>query len=151
MCGGCAKKNGGQDQQALGRSRGGFSTKIHINVEALGNPLRIILTGGQRHDSTQAKTMIEGYQFDNVLADKSYDNDDFIQMILDNEGNPVIPPRANRKEKREYDKHIYKERHLAECFINKIKHYRRIFSRFDKLAGRYLGFLSVASALIWLR
>jgi transposase len=64
---------------------------------------------------------------------------------------PVIPPRSNRKQQHHYDRHLYKERHLVECFINKIKHYRRIFSRFDKLAKRYLGFLSFASALIWLR
>lgn len=151
MCGWCGKKNGGQEQQALGRSRGGFSTKIHVSVDALGNPLRFILTGGQRHDSTQAKAMIDGYEFENVLADKSYDFDEFIEFVQQNEATAVIPSRANRKESREYDKHLYKERHLVECFINKIKHYRRIFSRFEKLATRYLGFLCFASSLIWLR
>ena len=54
---------------------------------------------------------------------------------------PVIPPRSNRKEPADYDRHLYRERHLVECFINKIKHYRRIFSRFEKLDTRYLGFL----------
>jgi transposase len=62
----------------------------------------------------------------------------------------VIPPRRHRKEGRKYDAHLYWERHLAECFINKIKHYRHIFSRFDKLASRYLGFLSFVGSLIWL-
>jgi Transposase len=66
-------------------------------------------------------------------------------------GKAVIPPRANRREQREYDKHLYKERHLVECFINKIKHYGRVFSRFEKLAKNFLGFLSFVSALIWLR
>ena len=64
---------------------------------------------------------------------------------------PVIPPRANRREPHTYDPHLYKERHLVECFINKIKHYRRVFSRFDKLATRYMGFLSFVAAIIWLR
>ena len=64
---------------------------------------------------------------------------------------PVIPARKNRTEPRPYDDHLYKERHLVECFINKIKWYRRIFARFDKLAKRFLGFLSFVSALIWLR
>ena len=64
---------------------------------------------------------------------------------------PVIPPRANRKEPRDYDEHLYRERHLIECLVNKIKWYRRIFSRFEKLAKRYLGFLSFVGALIWLR
>ena len=148
---GALKKSGGQAAQALGRSRGGFSTKIHVNVDALGNPLRLTLTGGQRHDITQADTLIAGYESEYVIADKSYDADGFRQAIKGSGAEPVIPPRANRKESYDYDKHLYKERHLVECFINKIKQYRRVFSRFEKLAKRYLGFLSFVSALVWLR
>lgn len=151
MCGGRVKKNGGQAEQALGRSRGGFSTKIHISVDGLGNPLRFILTAGQRHDITQAPALISDFAFEHVIADKSYDVDEFIRLIQAAKAEPVIPSRAKRKEPRAYDEHLYKERHLIECFINKIKHYRRIFSRFDKLANRYLGFLSFVGALIWLR
>ena len=120
-------------------------------VDALGNPLRFLLTAGQRHDCTQAEALIAEYEFERLLADKSYDSNDFIQKLALLGVEVVIPPRANRKEPREYDKHWYKERHLVECFINKIKHYRRIFTRFEKYAKRYLGFLSFASALIWLR
>jgi transposase len=148
---GALHTSGGQEAQALGRSRGGFSTKIHVNVDSLGNPLRFTLTGGQRHDITQAEALILGYQGDFVLADKSYDADDFRETIVRSGAEPVIPPRSNRKQQYHYDRHLYKERHLVECFINKIKHYRRIFSRVDKLAKRYLGFLSFAAALIWLR
>lgn len=148
---GALKKDGGQAEQALGRSRGGFSTKIHINVDGLGNPLRFKLTAGQRHDMTQAEALLTGYQADYVITDKSYDADAFLDFIIATGAIPVIPPRANRTEGREYDKHLYRERHLVECFINKIKHYRRVFSRFDKLAKRYLGFLSFVGALIWLR
>lgn len=148
---GASKKSGGQAAQALGRSRGGFSTKIHITVDALGNPLRLTLTGGERHDMTQADALIDGYESEYVIADKSYDADDFRQTIRASGAEPVIPSRSNRKELYDYDKHLYKERHLVECFINKIKHYRRIFSRFEKLAKRYLGFLHFVSALIWLR
>jgi transposase len=64
---------------------------------------------------------------------------------------PVIPPRANRTQQRDHDQHLYKERHLVECFINKLKWYRRIFTRFDKLARRYLAFVHFAAALIWSR
>ena len=148
---GALKKEDEASKQALGRSRGGFSTKTHVNVDALGNPLRITLTSGQRHDITQAEALIEDYEFERVIADRSYDSDKFLVVIAGKGAEAVIPPRKNRKESREYDKHLYKERHLMECFIGKIKHYRRIFSRFDKLAKRYLGFLSFASALIWLR
>jgi len=151
VCGRCFKKSGGQAAQALGRSRGGFTTKIHANVDGLGNPLRFILTGGQRHDITQAEELIADLEFERVIADRSYDADGFIQVILEKQAQVVIPPRQNRKEQREYDAHFYKERHLIECFFNKIKHYRRLFSRFEKLDKRFLGFLSFVGALIWLR
>lgn len=148
----CLKKNGGQAEQALGRSKGGFSTKIHVSVDGLGNPLRFILTAGQRNDITQAEALIVDLDFERLIADKGYDADDFIRLIIEEyEAEAVIPPRAKRKELREYDVHLYKERHLVECFINKIKHFRRIFSRYEKLAKRYLGFLSFAGTLIWLR
>jgi len=122
-----------------------------VSVDALGNPLRFRLTGGQRHDITQAEALMVDLEFERLIADRSYDAEDFLLMIMEVDAEVVIPPRQNRKESRAYDKHWYKERHLAECFINKIKHYRRIFSRFEKLAKRYLGFLSFVGTLIWLR
>jgi transposase len=122
-----------------------------VSVDALGNPLRFRLTGGQWHDITQAEALVAELEFERLIADKAYDDSDFIESLLAAEAEVVIPPRKNRKKGREYDKHWYKERHLAECFINKITHYRRIFSRFEKLAQRYLGFLSFVGALIWLR
>lgn len=122
-----------------------------MSVDALGNPLRFTLTGGQRHDITQAEALIVDFEYEYVIADRSYDSSDFLQTIVDNGATPVIPPRNNRNQQREYDKHLYQERHLVECFIGKIKHFRRIFSRFEKLASRFLGFLSFAGALIWLR
>ena len=145
------KKNGGQAEQALGRSRGGFSTKIHVTVDGLGNPLRVELTAGQRHDIIMAYDMIVDLEFEFVLADRSYAAQDFLDMIRASGAAPVIPPKRNAKEPHEYDEWRYRERHLIECFIGKIKHFRRVFSRFDKLAPRYLGFVQFASALIWLR
>ena len=145
------KKHGGQEQQALGRSRGGFSTKIHLAVDALGNPLRFILTGGECHESPQAGALVEGYAMRVLIGDKGYDSADFIRGLIAAGVEAVIPPRVNRTEQREYDEHLYRERHLVECFINKVKHYRRVFSRFEKLSRNYLGFLSFVSALVWLR
>jgi transposase len=148
------KKSGGQAAQALGRSRGGFSTKIHVTVDGLGNPLRLCLTGGQEADIGQAVTLIEGLAFDRVIADRGYAAQDFYDWVVAAEMEPVIPPHQRAKgdkAERPYDKWLYRERHLIECFINKIKHFRRVFSRFDKLAERYLGFLQFVSALIWLR
>jgi transposase len=147
----CAKKSGGQEAQALGRSRGGFSTKIHIAVDALGNPLRLLLTAGQRHDSPQAAHLIEDFEPLALIADKGYDSDALIEAVRAKGIEVVIPPKKSRLVQREYDRHLYRERHLIECFINKIKQYRRVFSRFDKLSKNYLGFLSFVSALVWLR
>jgi len=151
MCGWRTPKKGGQKAQFLGRSRGGFSTKIHVVVDALGNPLNILLTGGHRHDISQAEALLIDCMGNQVIADRGYDSDAFLNFILENEAVPVIPSRKNRLQQRDYDDHLYKERHLVECFINKIKQFRRIFSRFEKLANRYLGFVKFAATLIWLR
>ena len=148
---GGSKKNGGQEEQALGRSRGGFSTKVHVLVDALGNPLRFILTAGQLHDVTQADALIDSFEFDALIADKGYDANWLLNLLEDAGAQAVIPPRSNRTNPHAYDKHLYKERHLVECFFNKIKWYRRIFTRFEKLAQRYAAFLHFVGALIWLR
>ncbi len=87
----------------------------------------------------------------NVIVDRGYDSDAFIAFIEAGGTVAVIPPPDNRTEPREYDKEQYKERHLVECCINKLKHYRRVLSRFEKWASRYLAFLYFAATLIWLR
>lgn len=110
-----------------------------------------MLTAGQRHDITQAAALVEGYEPDYVIADRGYDADAFLEQIEAVDAIAVIPARKRRKVGRDYDKHLYKERHLVESFINKLKYYRRVFSRFDKLADRYLGFISLAATLIWLK
>ena len=140
-----------QTEQALGRSRGGFSCKIHATVDALGYPVRIILTGGQAHDIIPAAELIDGFDTGSVLADRGYDSDNFLHQLEQNGIIGIIPPRKNRKHKREYDPFVYRERHLVECFFNKIKHFRRIFSRFEKLAQRYKAFIAFVSVLIWLK
>jgi transposase len=151
----CAAGAAGSDAEAeaLGRSRGGFGTKVHALVDALGNPLDFILTGGQASGIGQAEALLAltppGAEA--LGADKGYDSDKFIRAVLARSMAAVIPPKANRKEPRECDWFAYEERHLIECFFGKIKHYRRIFSRYEKTARNYLGFLHFVSALIWLR
>ena len=122
-----------------------------MSVDGLGNPLRFELTGGQSHDITQAEVLVVDYQCEQVICDKGYDSADFLQFILNQGAVPVAPSRSNRKEQRDYDGHLYKERHLVECFISKIKHYRHIFSRSDKHSRRYLRPLSFGGTLIWLK
>ena len=142
------KKNG---EQALGRSRGGFSTKIHVLTDSLGCPLRFVLTAGQRHDITQAASLVTGLVFERLIADRGYAAQDFVDWLGEQGMEIVIPPHQLAKKAREYDRWWYRERHLVECFINKIKHFRRIFSRFEKLDVAYLGFLHFVGTLIWLR
>ncbi len=113
--------------------------------------MRFKLTAGQGHDITQAQALTEGFHSDFLIADKSYDAVPFREFILTHGMEPVIPPRANRTEAYHYDDYLYQERHVVECFINKLKYYRHLFARFDNLAGHYLSFLSFAAALIWLR
>ena len=122
-----------------------------MSVDGLGNPLRFTLTGGQQHDVTQAVELISGIESEHVIADRAYDAEHVREAVIGGGVVPVIPSRLNRKEPHSYDEYLYRERHLVECFIGKIKHFRRIFSRFDKLANRYLGFLHFVGALIWLR
>jgi len=83
--------------------------------------------------------------------DKAYDSNDLIEKLKQQGIIPVIPPKTNRKEQRQYDEHIYKERHLVECFIGKLKQLGRVFSRVEKLMTNYMSFIQFAAALIWLR
>lgn len=144
----CAKKHG---EQSLGRSRGGHSTKIHLACDALGNAIRFILTGGERHDITQAEALIENLFPNYVIADKGYDADKFVLLLKKRNAQAIIPSKINRRIQRLIDMQLYKERHLIECCIGKLKHFRRVFSRFDKLAKNYLSFVQFASTIIWLR
>lgn len=144
-------KKDSQEKEALGRSKGGFTSKIHVLVDALGNPLRVKLTPGQRHDITQASDLIADAHDAEVLADRGYDSNEFRQQIRSQNCKPVIPPRSNRKEPIEYDEKLYEERHVIENFFSKIKHFRRIFSRFDKAARNYAAFIAFVGAMIWLR
>ena len=141
------------EAEALGRSKGGFTTKIHAITDALGNPLDFILTGGQSSDVGQADALLQltPAGAEALLGDKGYDSDAFVHAIQERGMQAVIPPRCNRITPRDCDWFVYKERHLIECFFGKIKHYRRIFSRFEKLARNYMGFIRFVSALIWLR
>jgi transposase len=139
----------GTSEQELGRSRGGFTTKIHAACDALGNPLRFYLTAGQRSDYLKALDLIEGFKMKALLADKGYDADYIVAAI--GEAEAVIPPRSMRKTPRTYDKDLYKERNLVERMFNKLKHFRRVSTRYDKLAIAFLSFVHIAAIYILLK
>ena len=149
-CAAGAKGSTAEDE-ALGRSKGGFSCKVHALTDALGLPIRFIVTPGQAADIKQAIPLMEGVTAEALLADKGYDSDDLVRWLANNDIQAVIPPKANRKEPRECDWWLYKERHTVECMFGKIKHYRRIFSRFEKKAINYLGMLAIVAIMLWLR
>lgn len=127
-----------------------MTSKIHAVVDALGNPVRWLLTGGEVADITQAKPLLDGLQADAVLADKGYDADVLINTIEASGAMAVIPPKRNRVVQRDYDRHLYKDRNLVERFFNRIKQFRRIATRYEKLARNYLSFLNLVCIYLWI-
>ena len=135
----------------MGRSRGGFGTKIHAAVNGLGLPVRLVLTPGQAADVTQAETLIEGAPFEVVIADRGYDSRAVVAIIERRGGEAVIPSQKNRKAQRAYDRERYKDRNLAERFWARVKHYRRVATRYEKTARNFLAMVHVASIMLLLR
>jgi len=117
----------------------------------LGNPLALSLTGGQVHDITQAETLAAQVEPAALLGDKGYDSDGFVEALEMRAIKPVIPPKANRKLKRDCDFALYCERNLVERFFNAIKHFRGIATRYEKTARNYLAGLHLVCALAWLK
>lgn len=146
-----AGMNGGADDQCLGRSRGGFGTKIHLAVESLGLPLEIRLSPGQDADITHAEALLGDHRPEAVLGDKGYDSDAFATAVEDRGAEAVIPPRANRKAPREYDAVVYKERNKVERCINRLKQFRRVATRYEKTARNFLGMVLFAAVTLWLQ
>ncbi len=144
----CAAGYGDQTNEGLGRSKGSFSSKIHAKVDALGNPLKFVVTSGHVSDITQAGILLEGLTGAYGLGDKDYGSKTLRETIQQQGSKPVIPSRSNALRPYNYDKNIYKERHVIECYFGKMKNYRRVFSRFDKSARNFSSFLSFVGAMI---
>ncbi|MGH6881060.1 IS5 family transposase [Hypericibacter sp.] len=144
-----AKK--GSEDQAIGRSRGGLSTKIHMAVRGLGCPVRFTLTAGQKGDAPQAAALIEGLPAEIVMADTAYDADSFRQVIAQKGALAVIPNNPSRAQKHPLDKHLYAQRHLVECCFSKLKQFRRVATRFEKTARNYRAVVTLAAIVLWLR
>lgn len=142
---------GGQEYQALGRSRGGFGTKIHAKVDAFGMPLGFVLTGGEAHELTAAKQLLGTDISVYLLADRAYDSYDFRDFLAERGTEAVIPGKKNRIVSIEHDRHIYKERNFVERFFNRIKQFRRVATRYDKLSVTFMGAAIMASIIIWLK
>lgn len=136
----------------LGRSRGGLTTKIHVVVDAQGLPIRLALTAGQAHDGQIADTLLDHLAPRTiVLADEAYDADRIRELIQDQGATPNIPPKSNRCWKPCFSNRLYRERNLIERFLSKLKHFRRVATRYDKLAANFLAMVQLASMRLWLR
>ena len=146
-----AGMNGGDDDQDLGRSRGGFGTKLHSGVESLRLPLEIHLSPCQDADITHAETLLGDHEPEAVLGDKGYDSDAFAKAVEERGAEVVIPPRSNRKTPREYDEVVYKERNKVERCINRLKQFRRVATRYEKTSRNFLGMVLFAAITLWLK
>jgi transposase len=136
---------------AIGRSRGGLSTKIHATVDALGNPTGFHLTPGQAHDLADADVLLADTKADGVLADKAYDAQERLIEPLEKAGKQiVIPSRSTNRVQRSCDRPLYKARHRIENFFARLKQYRAIATRYDKTARNFLGAIYLAAAVVWL-
>jgi transposase len=139
--------NGGVDDQALGRSRGGFGTKIHMAVEALGHPVSIELSPGQDADVTPAEALLGDHRPEAVLGDKGYDSDAFVAAVESRGAEAVIPPKKNLVDPRAYDT---VENKVERC-VNALKQCRRVTTRYEKTARNFLGMVLLVATIIWLK
>jgi transposase len=119
-------------------------------VDALGNPIHLHLTSGNIHDVTEAPKLIEIAQGQNFICDKGVDSNAVVAAAEAKGMNVVIPPKSNRKSPRQTDFHLYKERHLVENFFCRLKHFRRVATRYEKTAQNFLSFVVLAAIRIWM-
>lgn len=134
----------------MGRSRGGFSTKIHAAVDLQGRPREILITPGQQHDCTVAEKLIDFITGTECLADGNYDSNAILDELTFREMDAVIPPGKERTKKRRYDKELYKKRYIVEVFFHNLKRFRRIATRYEKTAACYAALLCLACTSLWI-
>jgi transposase len=147
---GSERKRGAQDQ-ALGRSRGGLTTKVHLLADALGRPLKLIVTAGQVGDITQAPALLDGQAGGAVLADKAYDSNALRAAIASMGAKAVIPSNRCRRVAIAHDATAYKLRNQIERCFGRLKHFRRFATRYERRTIHFSGFAHLAAAMIWLR
>jgi transposase len=128
-----------------------LTTKIHLLADALGRPLRFLLTGGQVHESRTAEAMPDGTEGDAVIADKANDSNAIRAHVKAASMKAVIPSKLGRKRRFRHNKVLYRERNRIERCFNKLKHFRRLATRYERRACHFLAFLCLAAAMLWMR
>ncbi|MEZ5812476.1 MAG: IS5 family transposase [Rhizobiaceae bacterium] len=137
--------------EGFGRSRGGLTTKIHAVVDANGLPLHIVISGGHQHDSLAARALLEDLPSGRiVLADKAYDSTEIRTFVSSRGSWANIPARRNRRDPICFSPYLYRHRNHVERFFNRIKHCRRIATRYEKRAANFLAFVKLAAIRLWL-
>jgi transposase len=143
-------RKGGEQKQAIGRSRGGRNTKIHALADAKGRLLSFLLTGGQAHDCPPAQRLIRRVEAAaRLLGDKAYDSAPLRQWLKDRGTTAVIPNKSNRKQPFSFDRKSYRQRHRIENAFSRLKDFRRIATRYDKLARNFLASICLVAAIVW--
>lgn len=144
------RRKKGEQNQAIGRSRGGRNTKIHALADAKGRLLSILLTGGQAHDCPPAQRLIRRTKAaKKLLGDKAYDSAELRQWLEDRGTKAVVPNRSNRKQPFSFDKKSYRQRHRIENAFCRLKDFRRIATRYDRLARNFLASVCLVAAIVW--
>lgn len=128
-----------------------MSTKIHMAVRGLGLPVAFALTPGQAGDAPQAGPLIADLPAGIVMADTAYDSDALRQSIAQKGALAVIPNNPSRAKKHPLDADLYAQRHLIECCFSKLKHFRRVATRYEKTARNYRAIVTIAATILWLR
>lgn len=148
--------------QALGRSAGGFSTKVHVKAEGLGKPMHFVLTPGERHDTVAFSALVTGgkvkrqqrgkrkHRSRYLVGDKAYSSQNIRKLLRRKGTTPVIPKRSNQKRRSRFNRGLYRERNRVERLINRLKQYRRIATRYEKYAINYLAMLMIGAIRLWL-
>ena len=141
------------EDKAVGISRGGRNTKIHTLVDGLGDPLAFMLSSGNDHDSVHAVSLLSQVKIEgsNILGDKAYGAKAIREYIISRNAAYTIPPKSGINNPWPVDWYIYRERHLVECFFQKLKWFRRIFTRYDKLDPSFLAFVYIGAIAILLK
>lgn len=140
----------GQQSEAIGKSRGGLTTKIHARTNAQGKPTKLFLSPGNEADISHAPELVIDCHGCEIIADKAYDGDALRCLIEMLDSTCCIPSKSNRIEPIAHDSEVYKHRHFIENFFQRLKELRAVATRYEKLASTYLGLVTLSAIMVWI-
>jgi transposase len=159
---GSAPLGGEEQDEALGRSQGGFSTKLHLRAEGNGRPITAVLTGGERHEQIALEALLDTGAIRRpgrgrprlrprrVAGDKGYSSPTARRRLRSRRITPVIPTKSDQRRQSGFDREAYRRRNLVERLINRLKQFRRIATPYEKRAVNYLAMVTIGMIMLWL-